>query len=117
APAGRTMACRRLRRRRPEPVREGAALQRSSWQFELTASWSDVRLHLSRINRREGGRLPVRRLILVDDHRPHPLIEVMAPHHAGHYAEFGAHALCEIECGAAPHLRQCELEACWRLCA
>src|SRR5262249_58622006 len=96
---------------------EGAALQRSSWQFELAGYRSEVPLHRGRINRRESGRLPVRRLILVDDHRPHPLIEVMAPHHAGHYAEFGAHALGEIERGAAAHLRQCELEAGWRLCA
>ena len=40
----------------------------------------------------ERGRLPARRVVLVDDHRAHALVEIMAVDDARHYAEFGAHA-------------------------
>jgi hypothetical protein len=56
-------------------------------------------------------------LILVDDHRPDPLVKIVSAHHTGDYAEFGAHALGEVERGAALHLRERDLEARGGFCA
>src|SRR5437870_13479302 len=68
-------------------------------------------------HRRKRGRLAARRLVLVDNHCSYPRVGVMPAHAAGDYAEFGAHALVEIEFPAASKLRQRKLETQWRLCA
>src|SRR5690348_3829586 len=57
------------------------------------------------------GRPPVRRLVLVDDHRSDSFIEVVPSYYAGNYPVFGAHALVERERSAAPLQGQRELEA------
>ena len=44
----------------------------------------------------ERRRLPARRVVLVDDHGAHALVEIVAMDDARHYAEFGAHARFEI---------------------
>src|SRR5882672_2674892 len=66
----------------------------------------DIRL----ADRLKRGRLPARRLVLVDDHRSYALVEVVAAHDARDYAEFDAHARFEIELPPAPQLRQRDLD-------
>src|SRR5262245_23834805 len=63
----------------------------------------------------QSGRPPLRRLVLVDDHRPDSLIEVVPSYHMGNYPVFGAHALVESERSAAPLQGERELEAERRL--
>src|SRR5262245_40029665 len=55
-------------------------------------------------------RPPTRVIVLVDDHSPHALIEIMSMDDTRHYAEFHAHARFEIPRLAAPHLRQRHFE-------
>ena len=61
--------------------------------------------HLGRAHRCERGRLPARRLVLVDQQSPDPFVEVVSTHDARHYAELGAHAFGKIERRAAPFRR------------
>src|SRR4029453_17840710 len=96
------------------PAQGREALRHSSWQLELACERSKVPFDLGRAHCYERGRLPVRRLVFVDDHRPDPLVEIMSTHHTRDYAELGAHALEEIERRAASHLRQRDLETCRR---
>src|SRR5260370_34464453 len=88
-PDGRTIACRRLRRPRREPARGSGALRRWSWQLEVACERREKPFHLRRAHRCERGRLPTRRLGLVDDHGADPFVAVVSPHHARDYAEFG----------------------------
>ena len=62
-------------------------------------------------HRVERRRPPARRVVLVDDHRAHPFIEVFAVNDARHYAEFGLHARIECEGFAGANLRQRKLQA------
>ena len=66
---------------------------------------------IGRAHRVERGRLPARRLVLVDDHRSYPLVEIAARNDSGGYPEFSAHALVEIEHSPPPQQRQRDLEA------
>src|SRR5215813_14019992 len=99
--------------RRHAPAR-GCAAARSradrSCQVELVRNRSKMAIDVGIADRRERRRLPMRRLILVDDHRPYPLVEVMPACDAGNYSEFGPHALGEIEAAAAPKLGERDLE-------
>src|SRR5689334_14584711 len=63
----------------------------------------------------ERRRSPVWTIVLVDDHGPDALIEIMSICDAGHYAEFRLHALRKRPVAAMPHLRKCDLEAERRL--
>src|SRR5262249_57506247 len=111
-----TSACRGLRRARREPARGSAALPGWSWQLEFARKRREMPFHLGRAHRGERGRSPARPLVLVYDHRSDPFVEVVPTHHAGDYAELGAHARGEIERRTAPHLGKCDLETRRRFC-
>src|SRR5215813_11314043 len=99
--------------RRHAPARGCAAARLRadrSCQVELVRDRREMALNLGIADRGERRRLPMRRLILVDDHRPYPLVEVMPAYDAGNYSEFGPHALGEIEAAAAPKLGERDLE-------
>src|SRR5262245_55325551 len=100
--------------RRHAPARGCAAARwraDRSCQVELVRNGREMALDLGIADRRERRRLPMRRLILVDDHRPYPLVEVVPARDAGNYSEFRPHALGEIEAAAAPELGERDLEA------
>src|SRR5215831_3473714 len=59
--------------------------------------------------------MPARTIVLVDDHGPDTLVEIVPISDAGHYAEFGPHALLKRPVTATLHLRQRDLEAQRRL--
>ena len=62
--------------------------------------------HLGVAHIRQSRRLPARLVVLVDDHGAHTLIEIVTINDARDYAEFGAHARCEIASCAEADLRQ-----------
>src|SRR5665213_682901 len=73
-------------------------------------------LHFGIAHLGEGGWLPTRFVVLVDDHGAYALVEVMTMDDARHYAEFGAHARREIPFFAAPYLRQRQFKTERRFC-
>src|SRR5258708_13084208 len=75
----------------------------------------EMAFDLGRADRFERGWLPMRRLILVDDHRSNPFVKIMPEQQARGYAEFTAHALGKIEISTTPQLRQRDLETGRRL--
>ena len=94
------------------PARASAAARYWSWQEELIGEPREVAFPpRPALTAASDGRLPARRLILVDDHRSYSLVEVVPPDDAGHDAKFGTHALGEIQRGTAPHLRKRDLQA------
>src|SRR5262249_55815081 len=104
--------------RRHAPARGCAAARLRagrSCQVELVRDRREMALNLGIADRGERRRLPMRRLILVDDARPYPLLEVVPARGAGKYSEFGPHTLGEIEVAAAPRLGERDLEAQGRL--
>src|SRR5262249_21948793 len=86
-----------------------------SCQVELVSDRRKMRLDVGLADLPQRRWPPLRRLVLVDDHRTDSLIEIMPPGDAGNYSEFGAHALVEIEAAATAQLRQRDLEAQRRL--
>ena len=68
---------------------------RSMQRQFVSAERREMALDLGIRHLGERGRLPARRVVLVDDHRAHAFIEIMAMNDARHYAEFGLHARVE----------------------
>src|SRR6185437_13859299 len=58
----------------------------------------------------ETGRLPARLVVLVDDHRSYPFIEILSLDDTRHDTEFGAHASREVPGLAATNLGERDLE-------
>ena len=56
------------------------------------------------------GRLPARRVVLVDDHRAHALVHVVTIDDPRHDAKLGAHAGLERMAAPVAHLRERELQ-------
>src|SRR4051794_23472951 len=83
-----------------------------SWQHQaVTAEVGEMPLDLGVGDLGERGGVPARRVVLVDDHSAHALVEIMASNDARHYAEFRLHARCEVQGFAAAYLRQREFKA------
>src|ERR1700733_4954704 len=77
-----------------------------SWQFKLGGDRGEMALHagLGHLGERRGA--PARAIVLVDDHGPNALIEILLVGNARHDAKFRLHAFVKRPAAAAPHLHE-----------
>src|SRR6202030_3389072 len=61
-----------------------------------------------------SGGTPERAVVLVDDHRAHAFIKIMASGNARDDPELGPQCLANVELAANLHLTQCDCKARWR---
>src|ERR1043165_9886052 len=77
----------------------------------IRAEGGEMSLNLGLQDVREHGRVPARRIVLVDDHRAYALVKIMPVHDTRYDAEFVSHAIRKRPLLAAPHLCERDSEA------